>query len=114
MVQYIVNALTIAVIIALIFGSGFVQDMERIVNAVWHKYAKSPGTFRLPKPFGCMYCMVFWTVSIYLCISSHQILMPVLIGLLCAEFSTFVSPVVELVKHFVMDIIVWLDSMLSK
>lgn len=87
------NLVMIAVIIMLVFESGFVDSIDLAINRRWR-------FFHLPKPFSCSLCMTFWTTLIYIMINGELTFFNVMICLLLAHSEEFLAGLLHTLKGY--------------
>lgn len=94
----ILNTLVIAFTVNLIFESGFIQSLEDFLSK---SIFKSRISVKLPKPFSCDFCLVFWLSLFYLLFSSCPILYAPLISLVVAHISTLGHIIITLLVSII-------------
>lgn len=72
-----IDAILIAYVVAEVYASGFVDEVERNVS----KLLRMP--LLLPKPFGCRECMTFWLCFVALLVNGYGLLLSMALALVC-------------------------------
>lgn len=90
-----IDAILIAYVVAEVYASGFVDDVERVVS----KLLRMP--LLLPKPFGCRECMTFWLCLIALLVNGYGLLLSMALALVCR----FIGNVLVNIRFTIFDII---------
>lgn len=90
-----IDAILIAYVVAEVYASGFVDEVERNAS----KLLRMP--LLLPKPFGCRECMTFWLCLIALLVNGYGLLLSMALALVCR----FIGNVLVNIRFTIFEII---------
>lgn len=110
-----IKVLLIILIVGLVFDSGFVEELEQMIDRALHitGHLDNLHHFVLPKPFSCSFCMTFWCVLVHLIIVSNcSLIACIAVALVSANLVEFVPPVLNMLKSVVYMIISLLTQIL--
>lgn len=96
-----IEILLIILIVGLVFDSGFVEELEQMIDKLLHAsgHLDNLHHFVLVKPFSCSFCMTFWCVLVHLIVVSNcSLIACIAAALVSANLVEFVPPVLNLIK----------------
>ena len=101
MLTLIQNLILINLIVVLIFKSGFVDDIDDIIN-------KKFPFHHLPKPFSCALCMTTWISIFWVAIAGQISLLSICLCLINASLTSVTLPLITVIENWLLRIISWI------
>lgn len=92
------NLLWINILITLIFLSGFVENIDEMIQKKWKFH-------HLPKPFSCNLCSVVWASVLYILITGNLTIFNLMLCVLNGHLTEIVGPLITLIKNILLKII---------
>lgn len=99
-----IEILLIILIVGLVFDSGFVEELEQMIDKLLHAsgHLDNLHHFVLPRPFSCSFCMTFWCVLVHLIIVSNcSLIACIAVALVSANLVEFIPPILNMLKSVV-------------
>lgn len=101
----ILNLLIIHLIVVLVFLSGFVDEVDAMIQRRFRFH-------HLPKPFSCVLCMAFWTSVVYLLFTKELSLLTILYSLVSATVTEITTPLITTLKNYLLKAIELLNDLI--
>lgn len=98
--------LLLVTIVVLVFDSGFIDSMDKIVN-------KHFPLRHIPRPFSCVYCSSWWAQVILLLITGNFTLFYIMLALLFSKATTIIQNVINLAEALVNRLLAFLMNIIT-
>lgn len=99
------NLFLITLAVTLIHTSGFVENIDGMINKRWRFY-------HLPYPIRCNLCSVFWTTLLYIVIVGELSIWNFTLCLLFAHSTKILVPLLKTVENALLELIGWLNGLI--
>lgn len=109
-----VNLMLIAVISVFIIDySGFVGEIEQFISGFMTRAQGRRVVFRIPKPFSCSLCTVFWVGVLYIIITGNLNLINTAIVCAIAGLTSVIFDMMTLIRDILIKIIAVISNILK-
>lgn len=105
-VSILVNLLIINIIMVLIHESGFITNIDEMINKKWKFH-------HLPYPVRCLLCGTWWISLLYIILTPGAFtLLNILLCLLNAHLTEITQGIWRTIKTLIMDVLGWINRYL--
>lgn len=107
MMKIIIDLLLIAVIVTLIYDSGFFEVMDDAIQKKWRFH-------HLPHVFHCRLCGTWWLTLIYIIATGQLSLLNIAFCIAAAYTADLISPMVKTIQNIILKVIEIINRLVDK
>ena len=107
MITTITNLLLIALIVTLVYDSGFFDVLDAEIGKRWKFY-------HLPHIFHCRLCGTWWLTLIYIIVTGQLSLLNIAFCIVAAYTADIISPAVKTIQNIILKVIELINRLIDK